>query len=130
MQDKKLTVLIADDEPMMRSLLSSYLIGDRHYTVIQARDGREALTSYQKNLLDIDITFLDIEMPKLDGLEVLREIRSIDPEAYVVMLSGVGNLANVNAAMEAGMNGFIVKPFSNNKIAEALDNYFERGVNR
>lgn len=130
MQDKKLTVLIADDEPLVRSLLLDYLMGECHYNVIVARDGRQALTLYQKHVGEIKITFLDIEMPKLDGLRVLRGIRVVNRKAYVVILSGAGNLENVKAAMAAGMNGFIVKPFSNKKIAEALNNYFDHGVSR
>lgn len=126
MQEKKLTVLIADDEPLVRSLLLDYLMGECHYKVIVARDGRQALTLFQRHVGQINITFLDIEMPKLDGLRVLRGIRVVDRKAYVVILSGAGNLENVKAAMAAGMNGFIVKPFSNKKIAEALDNYFDQ----
>lgn len=123
MQDKKLTALIADDEPLMRDMLGSYLKTECHFDVLMSRDGEQALTLFQKHSEDIDITFLDIEMPKLDGLEVLREIRKINPLAYVVILSGAGNFKNVTAAAAAGMDGFIVKPYSNNKIDEALKNY-------
>lgn len=125
MQDTKLTALIADDEPLMRDLLGSYLIDKCNFDVLMSRDGEQALTLYRQHSGEINITFLDIEMPKIDGLEVLREIRKINPLAYVVILSGAGNFKNVTAAAAAGMDGFIVKPYNHNKIDEALKNYSE-----
>jgi len=126
MSDRKLKILIADDEPLMRGLLCSYLVEECKYEVYKASDGKEALQLYVQYREELDMIFLDIEMPKVNGLRVLKEIHTLDPNAYVVIVSGVGNLDNVKAAIAAGVNGFIVKPFTNNKIAEAIGNYLKR----
>ena len=123
---KKLKILIADDEPVIRGLLTSYLARTCQHDIIKAKDGKEALEKFTLQARDIDICFLDIDMPKLDGLALLKAIREINPDAYVVMLSGVGTLVNVKAAIAAGVNGFIAKPFTHCKIAESLDNYHKR----
>lgn len=120
---KQLKILIADDEPLMRQLLISYLPSEYQYRLFDARDGLEALSLYAEHYHEIDIIFLDIEMPKVDGLRVLKEIRSVNPVAYVVIISGFGTMDNVKTAIKAGVNGFIAKPYSRNKIAEALNNY-------
>lgn len=124
MKNKRLKIIIADDEPLMRGLLTSYLSKECNHEIYKARDGKQALSLYQRHAEQINIMFLDIEMPKLNGLEVLKEVRAINPKAYVVIISGVGTLTNVKNAIEAGVNGFIAKPFTNDKIAESLKNYF------
>lgn len=125
MQSEPLKIIVADDEPLMRGLLTSYLSKECKHEIHKAVDGREALNLYKTHAEEIDIIFLDIEMPKLNGLEVLKEVRAINAEAYVVIISGVGTLSNVKSAIDAGVNGFIVKPFTNGKIAEALSNYYK-----
>jgi two-component system chemotaxis response regulator CheY len=122
---KSLNILIADDEPLMRGLLTSYLGKECHHNITKAKDGKEALEIYQLHHRDIDFIFLDIDMPKVDGLTALKQIREINPNAYVVIISGVGTMKNVRTAIAAGVNGFIAKPYTNGKIGETLDNYFK-----
>lgn len=121
--EQELTVLIADDEPLVRQLVSSYLIRDCHHEILKAKNGHEALELYKVHRKRIDLCFLDIEMPKINGLNLLREIRKIDPCAYIVILSGAGSFENVKQAIDLGVDGFIVKPFSNQKLEEALNNF-------
>lgn len=123
---KPLKILIADDEPLMRGLLTSYLAKECRHEITKVKDGKEALEFYQIHHKDIDFTFLDIDMPKVDGLTVLQKMRAINPNAYVVIISGVGTMKNVKAAIAAGVNGFIAKPYTNCKIEETLDNYFRQ----
>ncbi|MBA6250768.1 response regulator [Colwellia sp. MB3u-55] len=123
MPDRKLNILVADDEPLMLSLLSEYLTTYGNHNVIQACNGKKALQLFNTNKSNIDVTFLDIEMPYINGLKVLQAIHSIEPSAYVVIISGLGNLHNVKTAISAGVNGFIVKPYTYEKVAEALNNY-------
>jgi two-component system chemotaxis response regulator CheY len=67
--------------------------------------------------------FLDINMPVLDGLQTLQVLRSLDPTAWVVMASGVSLVDKVKAAIKLGAKGFMVKPYSTAKIADALKNF-------
>ena len=123
MNHQALNILVADDEALMRGLLTSFLINECNHKAIKSQDGKEALREFKLHADDIDIVFLDIEMPKMDGLETLEKIRAINPDAYVVILGGAGYMENVKKAIAAGVNGFIVKPYNNNKILEAIENY-------
>lgn len=123
MSYKQLKILIADDEPLMRGLLTSYLFKECHHQMFRAKDGREAIGLYHNHHEEIDIVFLDLDMPKMNGFEVLEYIRNINPKAYVVIISGIGTLEVVKKAISAGVNGFIAKPYTNCKIEESLDNY-------
>lgn len=123
MSFKQLKILVADDEPLMRGLLTSYLFKECHHQMYRAKDGKEALMLYQKHCDEIDLILLDLDMPKMDGFEVLAHVRKINPKAYVVIISGIGTLEVVKKAIAAGVNGFIAKPYTNCKIAEVLSNY-------
>lgn len=122
---KQLKVLIADDEPLMRGLLTSYLGKECHHQIQKCKDGKEAIDLYRLHHHEFDLVLLDIDMPKVDGLTALKHMREINPDAYVVIISGVGTLKNVKAAIDAGVNGFIAKPYTNEKISETLNNYFK-----
>ena len=86
-----------------------------------ARNGEEALRKYV--LSSHDLVFLDINMPRKSGLECLQELRAIDPEAFVVIVSGHSSIDNVRAASALGVNGFLVKPYSSQKVREVARNY-------
>lgn len=123
MNRPQLNILIADDEPLMRGLLTSYLQTTLDHKIFKAVDGNEALNFYTARKDDIHIVFLDIEMPRINGLEVLSKIKAINPNVFVVMVSAFSSIENVKTAMAAGVNGFIVKPYTNAKIDEVLSNY-------
>lgn len=74
-----------------------------------ASDGIEVLLQYGK--LQPDIVIMDISMPRMDGITALKEIRKMDPQAKIVIVSAMGFEDDVRAAIKAGANNFIVKPF-------------------
>ncbi len=115
------TALIVDDMPDMRSLLRTTLLKLGLTSVAEAEDGAQALATYQQDT--IDIVFLDINMPGVSGLELLVELKRIDPKVYVVMVSGESSISNVQAAIGFGAKGFVVKPYSVDKIEEALKRF-------
>jgi len=115
------TALIVDDMPDMRSLLRATLLKLGLTSVAEAEDGAQALATYQQN--NVDIVFLDINMPGVTGLELLVELKRIDPKVYVVMVSGESSISNVRAAIGFGAKGFVVKPYSVDKIEEALKRF-------
>ena len=122
MNEKK--VLIADDIRLMQKMLCGYVKELGYKDVTLAKNGKEAVFLYQSK--KIDIALLDIDMPELSGLEALKQIKAYDPDAYVVMVSGVSTIENVEVAMAAGANGFIVKPYSPKKIIDALKNHEQK----
>jgi YesN/AraC family two-component response regulator len=118
---RPLRILIADDAAAIRDILSRMLrqlVDAQHH---EARNGLEALREYRAKLPHL--TFLDIDMPGSDGLSALKEIRSLDPQAYVVIVSGHGSLEKVQEALALGVAGFVVKPFSSRRIAEVMQKF-------
>ncbi len=69
-----------------------------------------------------DVVFLDINVSKLNGFDALATIREVSPKVHVVMLSASSMIENVRESMRTGVNGFIVKPFTRNKVLHALKN--------
>ncbi len=115
------TLLIADDSELMRDRISKTVEDSGFAEILTARDGREAASLCKSQ--QIDLVFLDISMPILDGIKALKIILSIRPQTHVVMISGSTTLENVKAALAAGAKGFVVKPIDENKIFEAINNY-------
>lgn len=100
-------ILLVDDEPQALSLLSRFL-QVRGYQTLVAHDGEAAIELFLRERPDL--VLLDIRMPGIDGLQVLREIKSIDPEALVVMVTAVRESGPEAEALEAGALGYITKP--------------------
>jgi len=117
-------VLIVDDVSNMRSLLSSSLRSLDISTILEASNTLDAIEIYEKK--QIDIVFLDLHMPKIDGFEALKKIRLINPKAFVVIVSGENSIDNVKKAILMGAKGFIVKPYQLGKIKEMIDKYHKQ----
>jgi len=102
-------VLVADDEPSVREILSRFLTskGDE---VITAADGEQALEMFR--LHKPELVLLDIMMPRLNGLETLKRIRSLDDKVGVIMISALGDEATARQAIALGAYDYITKPFS------------------
>lgn len=105
------TILIADDEPyLIRSL--SFVLKKEGYLVETAMDGFEALEKIKR--LKPNVVFLDIQLPKMDGFEVCRQIRA-DPElgeTYIIMLTAKGQDLDRQRGLAVGANEYLTKPFS------------------
>jgi two-component system chemotaxis response regulator CheY len=114
-------ILLADDNMSSRQLLTRLLRSLTTAELHEARDGTAALARF--NLLQPRVTMLDIDMPELDGLAVLEQIRAIDKQAFVVMVSAYSKIELVRKALELGIGGFVVKPYSEARIAEVLRIY-------
>lgn len=100
-------VLVVDDEPAAVELLQEFLVA-KGYDVITAGDGAEALRKVKEERPHLIL--LDVQMPKMDGLEVLRRIREIDKEVGVIMVTGVNEEEIGRQAMALGAFDYIVKP--------------------
>ncbi len=104
------TILIADDEPLMRELLEVRL-AQREYRSISASDGRETLARLKDS--QPDAVLLDAMMPVHDGFEVLRQMRASPRHADtpVIMLTARRGEKDIVSALEIGANDYLVKPF-------------------
>lgn len=112
------TVMIVDDSLFMRKMLRDLLEAQGYQVVAEAADGVEAVTRFQESRPQL--TTMDIVMPNRTGLEALREIRSIDSSARVVMCSAVGQESLAEEATRSGAQAFILKPFDPEVVARVL----------
>ncbi len=100
-------VLVVDDDPATVELLQEFLLA-KGYEVLTASDGAEALRTVKAERPHL--LLLDIMLPKLDGLEVLRQVKALDPTVGVIMVTGVNEEAIGRQAMGLGAFDYIVKP--------------------
>ena len=112
-----LKILIVDDAAFMRMRCSKFL-GDQGYQVKEASNGLEALEQFKT--YHPDAVLLDITMPQMDGLETLKQIMALDPNARVAMVSAMGQQALVIEALKSGARDFVVKPFDAPRVLGAV----------
>ena len=112
-------ILIVDDAEFMRMTLSDILIRNNHEIVGEAENGREAIALFHER--QPDLVTMDITMPEMSGLEAMKEIRQNNPQAKVIMCSAMGQQRMVVEAIEAGAKDFIVKPFDEGRVIEAVN---------
>jgi two-component system chemotaxis response regulator CheY len=114
---KNIEVMVVEDDLFSQRLVSNAL--DGLYDISMTGDGQGAILNYVRKAPDV--LFLDINLPDIDGHEVLEKIFEIDPHAYVVMFSGNGDRKNVTRAVELGAKGFIGKPFTKEKLFQYIE---------
>jgi len=111
------SVLIVDDAAFMRLNLKNILKDD--YEIIgEAENGKEAVEMYKEK--QPDIVTMDITMPVMDGIEAIKAILDVDPDANIVVCSAMGQQKIVIQAIELGAQDFIVKPFKKDRVKEAI----------
>ncbi|MEA1883701.1 MAG: response regulator [Thermotogota bacterium] len=116
-------ILIVDDSKNIRTTIQHLLENEKHEFDI-AMNGKEALDKILTN--EFDLVFLDIRMPTMDGMEVLREIRKKGNKTPVVILSAYGTVDNAVEAMKLGVVDFMTKPFTPTEIRELLQSFEKR----
>lgn len=117
------TILIVDDEPDIREILRDRLEG-YGYRVITAVNGEEALTAIETE--DPDLTFLDIRLPGMDGMDVLKKVKGMNPDSIVVMITAYGTIEQAVEAMKHGAYDFITKPLNPSLIQMTVTKALER----
>ena len=111
-------VLICDDAAFMRMMIKDILTKNGYEVAGEAENGKKAVEKY--NETKPDLVLMDITMPEMDGIQALREIKAIDGGAKVIMCSAMGQQAMVVESIQAGAKDFIVKPFQEDRVLEAV----------
>ena len=111
------TIMVVDDAMFMRKKCAQVLT-QNGYNVVEAENGVEAVSRYKES--KPDGVLLDITMPDMDGLQTLKEILKMDPNARVSMCSAMGQQSMVIEALKAGARDFVVKPFDVARVLGAV----------
>ena len=118
------TILICDDSILARKQLHDVV--ERYVpnaNVVEATDGKSAVTAFQQN--NPSLVFIDITMPVMNGIDAIKEIKKIDDDASIVVVSSVGTKTELKEAIIAGAKDFIQKPFAVSQIKLLLESYFK-----
>ena len=116
-QTKKLTAMVVEDEKVTNELLSS-TFKNFFADVTSCFNGEEALAAYEKNTPDV--VFVDIVMSGMDGIELSRKIRALNPTQIIIVISASNDIEKISESIEVGVNSFIQKPIDTKKIIELL----------
>jgi DNA-binding NtrC family response regulator len=108
-QKGRLRLLIVDDEPSGLDLLTKMLASD--YAVVPATDGTVALEMLRANTAGYDMLISDLNMPGMDGLTLIREVRRISPRLPIAIITGFSTESSAIEAVNLGVGGYLVKPF-------------------
>ena len=107
------TILVVDDEKNYLLVLSAVL-EDEGYEVLTARGGQEALEIQESS--DLDLILTDMKMPAMDGIKLLENIKALDPDLPVIMMTAHGTVDKAVEAMQKGAYSYILKPFDNERL--------------
>jgi len=112
-------ILVIDDEEVMRDVLSS-LLGQAGYEVVLAQDGPAGLALARQQ--DFDAVVLDLMLPEMSGLDVLEELKRLDPDLVVLMITAYASLETAITAMRRGAFDYVAKPFKHEEVLHILHN--------
>ena len=113
------TLLIVDDEAAILKVTARLLVKSG-YTVLTAGDGVEALTTYVKNSAQIRLVVTDVMMPMMDGVNLTRALKKINPNVQIIAASGHTELTHRSDLIALGIEAFLFKPFNNHQLLEAI----------
>lgn len=111
-------ILVVDDAAFMRLQLTDILQKGGHEVIGQAENGLDAIEKYAQ--LKPDLVTMDITMPVMEGIDAVKGIKTIDPNAKVIMCSAMGQQQMIVSAIQAGAKDFVVKPFQADRVLEAV----------
>ncbi len=117
-------VLVVDDEEIIRGFCKE-LLTDSGYSVTECCDGLEAVEYFQKRHKRVDVAIVDMIMPRMSGVDCIREIRRIDPELRVILSTGYDFTNKTQHLISSGITDFLQKPFRESDLLKAVGRVFE-----
>lgn len=118
MNKRRISIVIADDNDMMRSILRGMLRGEEYDVIGEARNGLTAVEIVGR--LKPDIVCMDVMMPEKNGIEALAEIKATLPNVLVIMVTSSSDPETVQDSIQNGASGFIIKPFNAARVLDTL----------
>ena len=114
-------IMLVDDSRTIRNIQKNTLSGLGHTEIVEAADGLEALSALQSE--SPDLILLDWNMPNMDGLTFLKEVRQRNKDIPFIMITTESERARVVAAIQAGCSDYLVKPFTPDGLKEKLEKW-------
>lgn len=111
-------ILVVDDAAFMRMMIKDTLSKNGFVICGEAENGAKAVEKFKE--VSPELVIMDITMPEMDGIQAVKEIKKINASAKIIMCSAMGQQAMVIEAIQAGAKDFIVKPFQQERILEAV----------
>jgi CheY-like chemotaxis protein len=124
---KHLRVLVVDDDPTILEVISTFL-ESKGYSVETSVNGQQALESIEQ--VEFDLVISDIEMAGMNGFELLRRIRESYPKIGIILMTGYEEAHPLSAALRAGADGYISKPFSLRKFSLIFEQAYWNALSR
>jgi CheY-like chemotaxis protein len=116
--EERQSVLLVDDEAVVRNSLSEWLKDDG-FEVETAEDGESALELLEKRRFDTGV--VDLKMPGIDGLEILKRTKQVNPNTNIIIITAYGTIENAVKAMKLGASDYLAKPFTPNELEKAIE---------
>ncbi len=116
-----LNVLVVEDEPTMRQMLTEMLYAVGATRVVEVGDAATGMEAFASDAFHI--IMLDLGLPDRDGHDVMKEIKQRDRQQHVVLVTADDSIESIQRAITAGANGYVVKPYSREKIQDVVNNY-------
>ena len=110
-------ILVIEDDEMMLALFR-HILGEAGHEILPTADGPRGISLYKEH--DPDLVLLDLGLPTMNGLEVLRMIRDFDPAARVIVVTGYGSDESADVAFRYGAIDFVQKPFDPARLLERI----------
>ena len=114
-------VLVVDDSGIMRKIIIRSLNSVGVTDVVEAADGVDAIAAFQSNPIDLILT--DWNMPNMNGLELVQNIRGMGSNVPIIMVTTEAQKGQVIAAIQAGVNDYLTKPFESDDLRAKLDKF-------
>lgn len=114
-------VLVADDSGIMRKIIIRSLNAVGVTDIVEAANGQEAIDAYKAN--EVDLILTDWNMPEKSGLDVVKEVRALGATVPIIMVTTEAQKGQVIAAIQAGVNDYLTKPFEADDLRAKLDKF-------
>ncbi len=118
-------IVVVDDSDVIRSIVEQTLRLHKYDEIVSAVDGQDGLEKIKANLGNIALLVFDVNMPKLDGISLVQEVRKLDSVTPIIMLTTETDKAKMLTAKDFGATGWIVKPFDGDKFIKVVEMYLK-----
>lgn len=119
------SIMIVDDSDVIRTIVEQTLRMYNYNSIITAINGKDALEKIKQNYQNICLYVFDVNMPEMDGLTLLSEVRKLDSTTPIIMLTTETDKEKVLKAKDLGATGWIVKPFDGEKFIKVVNMYLK-----